>query len=215
MRPAASTRTTWGMISPAFATTTVSPTRTSSRAIWSALWRLARATVLPDSSTGSSSATGVSLPVLPTWITMSRSSGHGLLGLVLEGDAPPRALAPDAEPAPLAVVVDLDDEAVGLVADRVPQVVPVLDVAEDVVEGAVDLGEVGDGDAPDPEQLGDVTQEPQRVVISPRPWATKRSRREPQSFGSRSFRVPAAAFRGFANFSSRVALSRANSALSM
>ena len=46
-RAAASTRTTWGMISPAFWITTVSPTRTSLRRISSALCRLARLTVVP------------------------------------------------------------------------------------------------------------------------------------------------------------------------
>ncbi len=54
------------MISPAFWITTASPTRMSFRSSSSALCRLARLTVVPASSTGSSSATGVSLPVLPT-----------------------------------------------------------------------------------------------------------------------------------------------------
>ena len=69
-RASASTRTTWGMISPAFSITTVSPTRMSLRAISSALCRLARLTVVPASGTGVRSATGVSLPVLPTWTLM-------------------------------------------------------------------------------------------------------------------------------------------------
>ena len=54
------------MISPAFWITTASPMRTSLRSSSSALCRLARRTVVPASSTGSSSATGVNLPVLPT-----------------------------------------------------------------------------------------------------------------------------------------------------
>ena len=65
-RAPTSTRTTWGMISPAFWITTVSPIRTSLRRISSALCRLARLTVVPASGTGVRSATGVSLPVLPT-----------------------------------------------------------------------------------------------------------------------------------------------------
>ena len=50
-RAAVSTRTTWGMISPAFSTTTVSPMRTSFRSISSALCRVARLTVVPASLT--------------------------------------------------------------------------------------------------------------------------------------------------------------------
>ena len=62
------------MISPAFSTTTMSPTRTSFRAISSALCRLAWLTVVPASRTGGSKwATGVSLPVLPTWHSMRAS----------------------------------------------------------------------------------------------------------------------------------------------
>ena len=64
------TLSTAGMISPAFSTSTVSPMRTSLRSISSWLWRVARATVEPESSTGRSSATGVSTPVRPTWTTM-------------------------------------------------------------------------------------------------------------------------------------------------
>ena len=61
------------MISPAFSTKTVSPTRTSARASASRLCSEARATVLPASATGSNSATGVSAPVRPTWITIART----------------------------------------------------------------------------------------------------------------------------------------------
>ena len=59
------------MILPAFSTTTMSPTRTSLRSISSALCRLARLTVVPASSTGARSATGVMAPVLPTCTRMS------------------------------------------------------------------------------------------------------------------------------------------------
>lgn len=55
---------------PAFSTSTVSPMRTSFRSISSWLWRVARATVEPDSSTGCNSATGVSTPVRPTCTTI-------------------------------------------------------------------------------------------------------------------------------------------------
>ena len=56
----------YGMISPAFSTTTMSPTRMSLVAMKSALCRLARLTVVPARCTGSRLATGVSVPFLPT-----------------------------------------------------------------------------------------------------------------------------------------------------
>ena len=60
------------MTSPARWITTVSPIRASSRAISSALCRLALDTTTPPTVTGSSLATGVSAPVRPTWMSMSR-----------------------------------------------------------------------------------------------------------------------------------------------
>ena len=66
------TLTTEGMISPAFSMTTVSSRRMSLRWISSSLWRVARETVVPETKTGSSSATGVRTPVRPTWMVMSR-----------------------------------------------------------------------------------------------------------------------------------------------
>ena len=65
-----SARTTSGMTSPARRTTTVSPIHTSLRSISSWLWSVALVTVTPPTSTGSSRATGVSLPVRPTWTSM-------------------------------------------------------------------------------------------------------------------------------------------------
>ena len=61
-----------GMTSPARWTITVSPMRTSFRAISSSLCRVAFCTTTPPTVTGSSLATGVSAPVRPTWISMSR-----------------------------------------------------------------------------------------------------------------------------------------------
>ena len=71
---------TSGITSPALRTMTVSPTRTSLRSTSSSLCSVARATVEPATRTGSSSATGVSLPVRPTATSISsivtvRSSG--------------------------------------------------------------------------------------------------------------------------------------------
>ena len=86
------------MISPAFSTSTVSPMRTSFRSISSWLWRVARATVEPDRSTGCNSATGVSTPVRPTCtIIFSRvvsfCSGGNLYAAAQRGA---RAVAPSA-----------------------------------------------------------------------------------------------------------------------
>ena len=61
-----STPTTFGIISPPFSTNTLSPTRISNFAIWSALCREARLTVVPANCTGSKLATGVIAPVRPT-----------------------------------------------------------------------------------------------------------------------------------------------------
>ena len=62
--------TTLGMISPAFSITTASPSLMSFLAISASLCRVALDTVVPATSTGSSSATGVSAPVRPTWMVM-------------------------------------------------------------------------------------------------------------------------------------------------
>ena len=60
------TRTTLGMISPAYSITTRSPTLMSFRLISSSLCNVARLTVDPETNTGSKYATGVIEPVLPT-----------------------------------------------------------------------------------------------------------------------------------------------------
>ena len=65
------TSTTLGMTSPPRSTSTWSPILRPSRAISSALCSVARPTVVPPINTGVSTATGVSLPVRPTWILMS------------------------------------------------------------------------------------------------------------------------------------------------
>ena len=53
---------------------TVSPTRTSLRAISSSLWRVARLTVAPASPTGARWATGVSFPVRPTCTSIASTT---------------------------------------------------------------------------------------------------------------------------------------------
>ena len=68
------TSMTCGMISPAFSTITVSPMRMSFSASSPKLCSVAWLTIVPASRTGSMTARGVILPVLPTWISMSFSS---------------------------------------------------------------------------------------------------------------------------------------------
>ncbi len=65
------TETTRGMTSPLRSMRTWSPTRTSLRRISSSLCRVERLIVVPESLTGSSTATGVRAPVRPTWMMMS------------------------------------------------------------------------------------------------------------------------------------------------
>ena len=60
-----------GITSPAFTSQTWSPIRMSCRAIWSALWSVARDITDPASGTGLSSATGVRIPVRPTWTVIA------------------------------------------------------------------------------------------------------------------------------------------------
>src|SRR5216684_1297623 len=68
------TPTICGITSPARWTMTVSPMRTSLRAISSSLCKVARCTTTPPTVIGSSTATGVSAPCRPTDIRMSRST---------------------------------------------------------------------------------------------------------------------------------------------
>ena len=63
-----------GMTSPALTSQTWSPMRTSCRAIWSALCSVARAIVEPASGVGRSSATGVRMPVRPTWTVIASTT---------------------------------------------------------------------------------------------------------------------------------------------
>src|SRR5216684_1071052 len=73
-RRSMTTPTTCGITSPARWTMTVSPMRTSLRAISSSLCKVARCTTTPPTVIGSSTATGVSAPCRPTDIRMSRST---------------------------------------------------------------------------------------------------------------------------------------------
>ena len=82
--------TTSGITSPAFRTTTVSPGRTSLSCTCSRLCNVAIPTVLPESTTGSSTANGVARPVRPIETEMSfkivlRSSGANLTAIAQRG----------------------------------------------------------------------------------------------------------------------------------
>ena len=62
-----------GITSPARRMITISPIRRPKRSISSRLWSVALLTVTPPTKTGSSLATGVIAPVLPTWNSTSKS----------------------------------------------------------------------------------------------------------------------------------------------
>ena len=66
-----STETTCGITSPARWIWTVSPTRISFLFISSSLCKVAFETTTPPTVIGSTFATGVIAPVLPTWMTIS------------------------------------------------------------------------------------------------------------------------------------------------
>ena len=72
-RLSSTTETICGMTSPARCSTTVSPMRTSLRAISSSLCRVACCTMTPPTLTGCITARGVSAPVRPTWISIRSS----------------------------------------------------------------------------------------------------------------------------------------------
>ncbi len=92
------TRTTCGMMSPAFSTMTRSPSRMSFRATSLALCSVAIDTVVPAMKTGSSTANGVTAPVRPTLMSIFRKRRFRLLGRKLEGDRPSRKFRRRAEP---------------------------------------------------------------------------------------------------------------------
>jgi len=73
-RLASTTSTTCGITSPARWMITLSPSRISLRSISSSLCRVARATTTPPTLIGFRLATGVSVPVRPTWIVIFSST---------------------------------------------------------------------------------------------------------------------------------------------
>ena len=127
-------RTTSGMTSPAFWRTTWSPIRMSLRRTSSRLWRVARATVEPATLTGVRWATGVSVPVRPTYGDDVLDDRLDLLRRELVGDRPARRAADHPEPLLLVEAVDLDDDAVGLVRQVVARLAPALGERDDALD---------------------------------------------------------------------------------
>jgi hypothetical protein len=110
--------TTSGITSPARRTITVSPTRTPLRRSSNRLCSVALLTVVPPTNTGSSLATGVSLPVRPTWISMSQR-GHLLLRRVLVRHRPARLARHEAQALLQFDGVHLVDHAVDVERQRI------------------------------------------------------------------------------------------------
>ena len=123
-----------GMTSPAFSMTTVSPMRMSLRRISSSLCSVARAMVLPRRKTGSSSATGVSVPVRPTCTVMSCSTRLRLLRREFVRLRPARRARGVAGPLALLEGVQLDHRAIRLEAEAVAQRVELPDRRHDFRE---------------------------------------------------------------------------------
>ena len=115
-----------GMTSPARWTITVSPMRTSLRAISSSLCSVAFCTTTPPTVTGSSLATGVSAPVRPDLDLDVAQDGGRLLGGEFVGDGLARRARDEAEALLQVEPVELVDDAVDVVVEAGA---PALDVA--------------------------------------------------------------------------------------
>ena len=115
--PPAPTPTICGITSPARWMITVSPTRTSLRAISSALCKVAFSTTTPPTVTGVSRATGVTAPVRPTWMSMAFRMVRACCGRELAGDRPARRAGDEAQALLPVQPVDLVDHAVDVEAE--------------------------------------------------------------------------------------------------
>ncbi len=131
----------------------MSPTRTSSRSISSALCRVARATMTPPTLTGSRSATGVSAPVRPTWMMMAFSRVRACSAGNLCADRPARRAAHEAQPLLPVDAVDLVDDAVDVVGQRRPLDAHLAVEGPHLVGRPAQLGQRIDLEAPLLEQL--------------------------------------------------------------
>ena len=115
VRRSVTTLTTSGITSPARRMTTVSPIRTSLRSTSSMLCNVALLTVTPPTKTGSSLATGVSAPVLPTLNSTSRTIVVASCGRKLVRDRPARCARHEAQATLCRDVIDLVDDTIDLV----------------------------------------------------------------------------------------------------
>ena len=124
VRRSASTSITWGMISPAFSTITRSPIFRSSRATSSQLNSEARLTVVPDRIDRIQDGHRGHRPGAPDVHLDVAHDGLGPLGRELVGDGPAGELRRHPQQPALGEGVDLDDQAVHLVGQRVLAVGP-------------------------------------------------------------------------------------------
>lgn len=129
-------------MSPAFRTRMVSPMRTSSCRMKSSLCRMARATVVPASCTGSKIAVGVNTPVRPTVMRMSFSTVSFSSGGYLNAMAHRGEFVGTAHHFPLIKPVCFDHRAVNVIGQLAARLADplnfpngILDVAEPSITG--------------------------------------------------------------------------------
>ena len=103
------------MISPALRISTVSPIRISFSAMKSWLCSVAFVTVVPARRTGATTAFGVSTPVLPTWMTISRTDRLPNLRRIFIRGGPAREFGRAAQGVPVGQAVHLDDGSVDVI----------------------------------------------------------------------------------------------------
>ena len=122
------------MTSPAFSITTVSPIRISLRSISSSLCKVARATRLPPTVTGSSAATGVNVPVRPTWIKNIQQARFDPFRFVFESDRPARRFRGESENLPLRKRIHFHHRAIRLVGEIVPDPIELVNRPQDFLD---------------------------------------------------------------------------------
>ena len=130
-----------GITSPARWTITSSPSRMSLRLMSSSLCSVARETVTPPTSTGSSIAHGLSAPVRPTRIAILSSRVVAVIGAHLKARAQRGRCVQRAEPPLLLERVDLDHDPVDLVVELDASLLPRAARLGDRLDGLEPLGE--------------------------------------------------------------------------
>src|SRR6516164_2294421 len=121
------------MISPAFSTTTMSPTRISFVSMKSALCKLARLTVVPANFTGSRFDRRQRAELADLYIDADEL-GQSLLRREFKRDHPARRLRGRAEFFSLREIVDLNHHAVGFIRQVVPFRGPAVAIVDDCVD---------------------------------------------------------------------------------